>query len=54
MRCCITCGFAMVAGTPLQNKLSELWALLNFLMPDVFSSADDFDSWFGAPLQAIK
>ncbi|KAF6263561.1 SNF2 family N-terminal domain-containing protein [Scenedesmus sp. NREL 46B-D3] len=44
----------LLTGTPLQNKLSELWALLNFLMPDAFSSADDFDSWFGAPLQAIK
>ncbi|WIA16563.1 hypothetical protein OEZ85_013234 [Tetradesmus obliquus] len=44
----------LLTGTPLQNKLGELWALLNFLMPDVFSSADDFDAWFGAPLQAIK
>jgi SNF2 family DNA or RNA helicase len=42
------------AGTPLQNKLEELWALLNFLMPDLFNSADDFDAWFGAPLQAIR
>jgi SWI/SNF-related matrix-associated actin-dependent regulator of chromatin subfamily A member 5 len=23
-----------------------LWALLNFLLPDVFSSAADFDEWF--------
>ncbi|CAN0506347.1 unnamed protein product, partial [Ectocarpus sp. 12 AP-2014] len=23
-----------------------LWALLNFLLPDVFSSADTFDQWF--------
>ncbi len=29
-----------------QNNLHELWALLNFLLPDVFGSADDFDSWF--------
>lgn len=41
-------------GTPLQNKLGELWALLNFLMPDVFNSAADFDEWFGAPMQAIR
>jgi SNF2 family DNA or RNA helicase len=26
--------------------LHELWALLNFLLPDIFSSAADFDSWF--------
>ena len=33
-------------GTPLQNNLHELWSLLNFLIPDVFSSAEDFDEWF--------
>lgn len=36
----------MITGTPLQNNLHELWALLNFLLPDIFNSADDFDSWF--------
>lgn len=36
----------LITGTPLQNNLHELWALLNFLLPDVFNSADDFDSWF--------
>uniref|UniRef100_A0A7S0IUA5 Uncharacterized protein n=1 Tax=Calcidiscus leptoporus TaxID=127549 RepID=A0A7S0IUA5_9EUKA len=36
----------LITGTPMQNNLHELWALLNFLMPDVFSSSDDFDSWF--------
>jgi len=36
----------LITGTPLQNNLHELWALLNFLLPDVFSSAEDFDSWF--------
>jgi SNF2 family DNA or RNA helicase len=41
-------------GTPLQNKIGELWSLLNFLMPDVFNSAADFEEWFGAPMQAIR
>uniref|UniRef100_A0AAY5ETR3 SWI/SNF related, matrix associated, actin dependent regulator of chromatin, subfamily a, member 1 n=1 Tax=Electrophorus electricus TaxID=8005 RepID=A0AAY5ETR3_ELEEL len=36
----------LLTGTPLQNNLHELWALLNFLLPDVFNSASDFDSWF--------
>ncbi|GAM25015.1 hypothetical protein SAMD00019534_081900, partial [Acytostelium subglobosum LB1] len=36
----------LITGTPLQNNLHELWALLNFLLPDVFSSSDDFDRWF--------
>ncbi|GAB5585572.1 chromatin remodeling complex Adenosinetriphosphatase [Umbelopsis nana] len=36
----------LITGTPLQNNLHELWALLNFLLPDVFSSSEDFDEWF--------
>jgi SNF2 family DNA or RNA helicase len=36
----------LITGTPLQNNLHELWALLNFLLPDVFSSSTDFDDWF--------
>ncbi|KAI9337602.1 SNF2 family N-terminal domain-containing protein [Zopfochytrium polystomum] len=36
----------ILSGTPLQNNLAELWSLLNFLMPDIFASLDDFESWF--------
>ncbi|KAL1510237.1 hypothetical protein AB1Y20_006563 [Prymnesium parvum] len=36
----------LITGTPLQNNLHELWALLNFLLPDIFKSAEEFDSWF--------
>jgi SWI/SNF-related matrix-associated actin-dependent regulator of chromatin subfamily A member 5 len=36
----------LITGTPLQNNLHELWALLNFLLPDIFSSSEDFDEWF--------
>ncbi|KAI8055731.1 SMARCA1 protein [Syncephalis plumigaleata] len=36
----------LITGTPLQNNLHELWALLNFLLPDVFKSAEKFDMWF--------
>ncbi|KAI8337177.1 SNF2 family N-terminal domain-containing protein [Chlamydoabsidia padenii] len=36
----------LITGTPLQNNLHELWALLNFLLPDVFSSSEAFDEWF--------
>lgn len=34
------------AFLPIQNNLHELWALLNYLLPDVFASSDDFDTWF--------
>ncbi|ORX47010.1 hypothetical protein DM01DRAFT_1339319 [Hesseltinella vesiculosa] len=39
-------GRMLITGTPLQNNLHELWALLNFLLPDVFSSSEVFDEWF--------
>ncbi|OXB71245.1 UNVERIFIED_CONTAM: hypothetical protein H355_006713 [Colinus virginianus] len=42
----------LLTGTPLQNSLVELWALLHFLMPAVFASHQDFKCWFSDPLTA--
>ena len=42
----------LLSGTPVQNALNELWALLNFLLPDMFGSAEEFDAWFGSRLAA--
>lgn len=36
----------LLTGTPLQNNLSELWSLLNFLLPDIFADLANFESWF--------
>eukprot|EP00967_Tisochrysis_lutea_P064284 scaffold83210_cov27-Tisochrysis_lutea.AAC.2 len=36
----------LITGTPLQNNLHELWSMLNFLLPDIFSSSEQFDEWF--------
>eukprot|EP00268_Persea_americana_P040690 TRINITY_DN4045_c0_g1_i1.p1 TRINITY_DN4045_c0_g1~~TRINITY_DN4045_c0_g1_i1.p1 ORF type:complete len:869 (-),score=186.34 TRINITY_DN4045_c0_g1_i1:396-3002(-) len=36
----------LLTGTPLQNNLAELWSLLNFILPDIFSSHEEFESWF--------
>uniref|UniRef100_A0A183CH16 Global transcription activator SNF2L1 n=1 Tax=Globodera pallida TaxID=36090 RepID=A0A183CH16_GLOPA len=36
----------LITGTPLQNNLHELWALLNFLLPEKFSDSENFDSMF--------
>ena len=39
----------LLTGTPLQNNLNELWALLNFCLPNIFDSADSFEEWFNSP-----
>ncbi|CAL9095085.1 unnamed protein product [Musa acuminata var. zebrina] len=39
----------LLTGTPIQNSLQELWALLNFLLPSIFNSVQNFEEWFNAP-----
>ena len=39
----------LLTGTPLQNNLPELWALLNFMLPNIFKSCTTFEQWFNAP-----
>ena len=36
----------LMTGTPLQNDIGELWSLLNMLMPNLFTSKDEFKDWF--------
>lgn len=36
----------------MQNSLEELWALLNFLLPNIFNSSEDFSQWFNKPFES--
>lgn len=36
----------LLTGTPFQNTLHELWALLNFIEPQMFPTSDEFDEKF--------
>ena len=42
----------ILTGTPLQNSLRELWSLLNFLLPKIFNSGDNFEDWFNKPFES--
>ncbi|KAF5355172.1 hypothetical protein D9756_005695 [Leucocoprinus leucothites] len=42
----------LLTGTPLQNNLTELWALLQFLMSGSnFANLKEFGDWFSNPLE---
>ncbi|KAJ8517523.1 hypothetical protein ONZ45_g5314 [Pleurotus djamor] len=44
----------LLTGTPLQNNLTELWALLQFLMSGSnFANLKEFDEWFSNPLEKM-
>ncbi|RHY98739.1 hypothetical protein DYB35_012375, partial [Aphanomyces astaci] len=43
----------LLTGTPLQNNLMELWALMHFLMPHLFRSRAQFSHWFSTPMNAM-
>ncbi|CAA6656166.1 unnamed protein product [Spirodela intermedia] len=36
----------LMTGTPIQNNLSELWALMHFCMPSIFGTLEQFVSKF--------
>ncbi|KAG7100193.1 hypothetical protein E1B28_001970 [Marasmius oreades] len=41
----ISRGRLLITGTPLQNNLQELFSLLNFICPEIFSNYADLDSF---------
>lgn len=44
----------VLTGTPLNSDLQELWSLLYFLNPDVFSDEDSFDDVFRRPFATYE
>jgi SWI/SNF-related matrix-associated actin-dependent regulator of chromatin subfamily A member 5 len=45
VRSFISRGRLLITGTPLQNSLKELFALLNFICPEIFTEYSDLDSF---------
>lgn len=42
----------LLTGTPIQNTMAELWALLHFIMPKLFDSHELFQEWFSKDIEA--
>ncbi|KAI3654623.1 hypothetical protein MP228_000003 [Amoeboaphelidium protococcarum] len=42
----------LLTGTPIQNNMQELWALLHFIMPTLFDSHEEFASWFSKDIES--
>lgn len=42
----------LLTGSPLQNNMGELFALLHFIMPSLFDSHEDFNEWFSKGIEA--
>ncbi len=43
-----------LTGTPLENRLSELWSLFDFLMPGFLGSAEGFSDRYEQPIQVAN
>ncbi|CAG8630170.1 12610_t:CDS:10, partial [Ambispora leptoticha] len=42
----------LLTGTPIQNSMQELWALLHFIMPTLFDSHQEFSDWFSKDIES--
>jgi SNF2 family DNA or RNA helicase len=41
-----------LSGTPVENRLKELWSLFDFLMPEFLATYKDFNETFERPIEA--
>lgn len=42
----------LLTGTPIQNTMHELWALLHFIMPTLFDNPEEFNDWFSKDIES--
>jgi hypothetical protein len=43
----------LLTGTPIHNNLAELWTLLSFILPDLFSDPQLLALWFNRPFEEL-
>lgn len=44
----------ILTGTPIQNRVCELWSLFDFLLPDYLGSESSFNARFARPVAASR
>ena len=48
-------GFRVaLTGTPVENRLSELWSIMEFLNPGYLGGSDDFHNRFAVPIERFQ
>lgn len=54
LACRLTGEFKMVAtGTPIENNLSELWSLFEFINPGLLGTREQFNQKFAGPIESM-
>jgi SNF2 family DNA or RNA helicase len=48
------CKRIVLTGTPLENRLDELWSVLDFINPGYLGSLNEFRSKFAVPIERYK
>ncbi|MFW5739238.1 MAG: DEAD/DEAH box helicase [Myxococcota bacterium] len=44
----------VTTGTPIENRLEELWSLFHFVNPGLLGTRDDFEKRFSVPIERFK
>ncbi len=47
-------NFVALSGTPVENRLSELWSIMDFSNRGLLGSSKDFNDTYGAPIERLN
>jgi uncharacterized Zn finger protein/superfamily II DNA or RNA helicase len=47
-------NYIAMSGTPVENRLSELWSIMDFSMPQYLGNVSDFTKTYGVPIEKYQ
>ena len=47
-------GYVAMSGTPVENRLDELWSIFNFILPGFLGSRKEFGQRFAVPVEKYR